>query len=412
MHPLEQDGPAWQGVELASRLYAVKGWGTLRVGEGYAAGSIPSENPTMQFRGNGSITRIDPGDLVIFNSTRDAPDGRVGIVDAVGPAVVRIVEQGAPQPRTTLHLVGATLSGNVRGVVHSPGNQSAGTSSQPVVLTLDTNDHLFAKRLGGSTSTVQANGVTSFSAANGPQGSAQPVLATRTQNGRVYLKQSLSGPWVLEGAGAQAVKVQSDPKYGVALAVLTREGHLRLKRGVNGRWTTVMSDVKAMSMAPGGKSGPALAALTRSGSVLVRTNSASDWTLQAEGARNVAIARSKDGLAVAILTSRSRVLMKTGLLSSWVWQGRGIRQFALSGSEACSATLATVTNDHRVFLKTGAQGAWHRRSAGALAVALTTTSGCHTGVAIESDDHRVQAGLVSTGLSDVRAVGYRVSIVG
>ena len=71
-NPSVQDGYGWQCVELAARLYAVKGWGRVYADGGAAAGVyrygaqyIPEGSPNLQFHPNNSGYLPVPGDLII-----------------------------------------------------------------------------------------------------------------------------------------------------------------------------------------------------------------------------------------------------------------------------------------------------------------------------------------------------------
>ena len=122
-HPTVQDGWAWQCVELVSRLYAVRGWGTVGTGGNGGAYYIPEGSPSLTFHRNGSGYIPVPGDLVIYNTTASNPYGHVSVVDSVSGARVNVVEENASwTARGTLTLSGSTLSGGIRGVVHSPLN--------------------------------------------------------------------------------------------------------------------------------------------------------------------------------------------------------------------------------------------------------------------------------------------------
>jgi hypothetical protein len=126
-HPTVQDGYAWQCVELASRLYYVKGWGTVRAGGNGGAVDIPEGSPSLTFHTNGSGYAPVQGDLIIFNATSSNPYGHVAVVDSVGGGRVNDAEEnGSTSGRGNLTISGSTISGNVRGVEHSPKNTAGG----------------------------------------------------------------------------------------------------------------------------------------------------------------------------------------------------------------------------------------------------------------------------------------------
>ena len=118
-------GTSWQCVELAARLYAARGWGTVRAGGNQGAKYIPEGSPGLTFHANGDGYVPVPGDLVIEDGTQY---GHVAVVDFVSGSFVGVVEQNAnANGRSGYQLSGSTLTGghgHVRGTVHSPANSA------------------------------------------------------------------------------------------------------------------------------------------------------------------------------------------------------------------------------------------------------------------------------------------------
>ncbi len=134
-NPGAQDGYGWQCVELATRLYAVKGWGSVRADGGTAAGTyrygakyIPEGSPGLAFHPNGSGYLPVPGDLIIeWSSTW----GHVTVVDrSVGSSVYAVEQNASLTGRHTYTMTGSTLTGqygsSVRGFMHAPANPATG----------------------------------------------------------------------------------------------------------------------------------------------------------------------------------------------------------------------------------------------------------------------------------------------
>jgi hypothetical protein len=131
-NPSVQNGYGWQCVELAARLYAVKGWGRVYADGGAAAGAyrygaeyIPEGSPNLQFHPNGSGYLPVPGDLII--EAYPSGWGHVSVVDQTVGSTVHAVEQNAtPTGRHDYTLTGSTLSGQyggiTRGFMHAPAN--------------------------------------------------------------------------------------------------------------------------------------------------------------------------------------------------------------------------------------------------------------------------------------------------
>src|SRR5450631_983143 len=142
-NPGVQDGYGWQCVELAARLYAVKGWGRVYADGGAAAGIyrygaqyIPEGSPALAFHPNGSGYLPVPGDLII--ESYPSGWGHVSVVDqSVGSSVYAVEHNASPIGRPTYPLTGSTLSGQygggVRGVMHAPANTAThGGGASPV----------------------------------------------------------------------------------------------------------------------------------------------------------------------------------------------------------------------------------------------------------------------------------------
>ncbi|MDP3971735.1 MAG: CHAP domain-containing protein, partial [Candidatus Nanopelagicales bacterium] len=134
-----QNGYGWQCVELAARLYHVKGWGIVYAGVNGGARYIPEGSPNLEFHPNGSGYMPVPGDLVVeaFGTY-----GHVTVVDQVDGANIHAIEQNAAwSGRKTYTWVsgvasGAYNGGVVRGFMHAPLNTStnAGNGTSAVKL--------------------------------------------------------------------------------------------------------------------------------------------------------------------------------------------------------------------------------------------------------------------------------------
>jgi hypothetical protein len=136
-NPAAQLGYGWQCVELAARLYAVRGWGRVYADGGVAAGAyrygakyIPEGSPNLQFHPNGSDYRPVPGDLIIESFASGW--GHVSVVDHTIGSTVFAVEQNATLTgRHSYTLTGSTLSGqyggSTRGFMHAPANTATST---------------------------------------------------------------------------------------------------------------------------------------------------------------------------------------------------------------------------------------------------------------------------------------------
>lgn len=129
-----QAGGGWQCVELATRLYYVKGWGAVGTAGNGGARYIPEGSPGLEFHPNGSGYTPVPGDLVVEAA---GTYGHVTVVDRVVGAAIYAVEQNANV--TGWHTygwsgkvaTGAYNGGVLRGFMHSPRN-NGGRPASPV----------------------------------------------------------------------------------------------------------------------------------------------------------------------------------------------------------------------------------------------------------------------------------------
>lgn len=122
-----QAGGGWQCVELATRLYYVKGWGHVGTGGNGGARYIPEGSPELEFHPNGSGYAPVSGDLAIeaFGTY-----GHVTVVDHISESLIYAVEQNANV--TGWHTygwsggiaTGAYNGGVLRGFMHSSRNNS------------------------------------------------------------------------------------------------------------------------------------------------------------------------------------------------------------------------------------------------------------------------------------------------
>jgi hypothetical protein len=131
-------GYQWECVELVNRLYLTHGWISQNwYGNGGGTQSMYYYAPSnLVKQPNGSITKLAPGDAVMFNVS-GAPDGHVAVVNTVSGSSVQFVSQNfgtdsSPQVFTTGTISGGTLTVNVPGmsvigVVHAPVENVANT---------------------------------------------------------------------------------------------------------------------------------------------------------------------------------------------------------------------------------------------------------------------------------------------
>jgi CHAP domain len=121
----------YQCVELPQRLYYLRGWYTANSGvfSGITyAYQIYDDATSLGFtrQANGSITRIDPGDMIVHTSADGSGAGHVSVVDSVSGSTVNVVEENygsGVADTATYTLSSGTLSRtgmHIAGVVHSP----------------------------------------------------------------------------------------------------------------------------------------------------------------------------------------------------------------------------------------------------------------------------------------------------
>ena len=173
-NPNVQDGYGWQCVELAARLYAVKGWGRVYADGGAAAGAyrygaqyIPEGSPNLQFHPNNSGYLPVPGDLII--ESWSSGWGHVSVVDQTVGNFVYAVEQNATlSGRHTYTLTGSMLTGaygsGVRGIMHAPANTATGSLGGFSIhdFTGDGKTDLLAETSAGDLYLYRGNGLGGF----------------------------------------------------------------------------------------------------------------------------------------------------------------------------------------------------------------------------------------------------------
>ena len=235
-----QDGYGWQCVELAARLYATKGWGTVLAGGNGGAADIPEGTSGMVFHLNGDGYMPAVGDMIIFNPTSTNAYGHVAIVDSISGATINDVEQNASSNgRGTVTISGSTLQGGVKGIEHSPKNTNpSGGSLGDKAATIPTSDghvQVFVTgngvvrqnwfspgngvHGGWTTSPALGGQATGYSGAGCPTGSAGDDVFVRgvmgTLRDLVQLGLLARGGWI--GIGGS---ISSDPA-----ALATSDGH-------------------------------------------------------------------------------------------------------------------------------------------------------------------------------------------
>jgi hypothetical protein len=124
-------GEKWQCVELVNRLYLTRGWISSTW---YGSGNTLKDHlPTgLTFEANGSITYLNPGDVITLN---DGGYGHAAIVNSVSGTSVQIVNQNTPSVYSSATFTNKSLdmSGwdeyRVQGVVHAPVSSSDSSSN-------------------------------------------------------------------------------------------------------------------------------------------------------------------------------------------------------------------------------------------------------------------------------------------
>jgi hypothetical protein len=117
-------GP-WQCVELVNRLYDTKGWINPGTWTGNGADKYRTAPPHLMKEPQGGITRVNPGDVVVFNTNYYATYGHVAVVDNVIGSNVYLLQQNAQPASKVITWSGGNLlvggaATKVTGIVHSP----------------------------------------------------------------------------------------------------------------------------------------------------------------------------------------------------------------------------------------------------------------------------------------------------
>jgi hypothetical protein len=125
------DGEMWQCVELVDRLYLTRGWITRTwSGNGNTMAEPDNVPPGLVEQNNGSVTYLDPGDVLSLANPAYA-GGHVAIVNSVSGSTVNLINQNAVSVYSQAIWSDRTLTmlnwagWYVIGVVHAPVDQSA-----------------------------------------------------------------------------------------------------------------------------------------------------------------------------------------------------------------------------------------------------------------------------------------------
>jgi hypothetical protein len=135
-------GEEWQCVELVNRLYLTKGW-IKSTWWGNGSTLIYHLPSGLTYQLNGSISYINPGDVITFTDSSDSA-GHAAIVNSVVNGTINIINQNAPLNSSGYISRGSLSGGNayismhgwagftVQAIVHGPntGSSWAGVGGQ------------------------------------------------------------------------------------------------------------------------------------------------------------------------------------------------------------------------------------------------------------------------------------------
>jgi hypothetical protein len=185
-------GEEWQCVELINRLYLNRGWITAHwSGDGDELYANTPKGLTKQ--ANGSITELDPGDVISLGDTttgtKDDDGGHAAIVSSVSGSTVELVNQNTPavDSSATLSKGTLTMSGwagyDVIGAIDAPASPTPAPTPPPT----PDNDLYFIKTENTGSGEIEVHSATAatgyegsdlhaatyFSEAEGPDGTWQ-----------------------------------------------------------------------------------------------------------------------------------------------------------------------------------------------------------------------------------------------
>ncbi len=133
-------GARWQCVEMVQRFYKKMGWHSGVFSGVWLAHDIYDRAAQNGFtrQANGSITSIQPGDMIIHhkNERFTGGAGHVAVVDRISGNIIYAVEQNSGSPTAAYTLSGKTLHRQsmemIRGIVKPPvdsSNRSSGAAT-------------------------------------------------------------------------------------------------------------------------------------------------------------------------------------------------------------------------------------------------------------------------------------------
>jgi hypothetical protein len=268
-NPSAQYGYGWQCVELAARLYAVKGWGRVYADGGASAGIyrygakyIPEGSPGLAFHPNGKGYLPVPGDLII--ESYSSGWGHVSIVDqSVGNSVYAVEQNASPTGRHTYTLTGSTLTGQyggtVRGFMHAPAN----TATRGAGPTLT--DGRFIRVAGHAEIYRIAGGAPIYVSTWAAFGGVQPTLVISAANLNSLRPVPADGTFVFGAqrrevyriAGGAPIYVSTWAAFGGSKPTLSLDQVAIDKAGAGGAWNHLNYRPKDGTFVAGAQSGQA-----------------------------------------------------------------------------------------------------------------------------------------------------------
>jgi len=144
-------GTEWQCVEMVNRLYLTKGWTTTTwIGNGNSIKDDVSNHPGLTKQDDGSVSYLNPGDVITFTYSTD---GHAGIINTVG-STIQIVNQNTSDANkySSAHIASGTSLGasnadldmtgwagyDVQAIIHHPSTTTA--SNRPGALARSSTD--------------------------------------------------------------------------------------------------------------------------------------------------------------------------------------------------------------------------------------------------------------------------------
>ena len=347
----------WQCVELVNRLYLTKGW-TKATWWGNGNTLVNNVPSGLSKQNNGSISYVNPGDVITLDNGGFGHAGIINTVDSNGTVHIKNQNTGSTTDSSAYIDSGSLGNKNahyhmngwskywIQAIVHHP----ISTTPPLRIGALYTSGSYIVKENNLS------SGWITMSNDSATQIMQNGTLSGMIWNGGFYVKQgALTNNWVTEAnpgtaaAGSISDAVGSTP---IRIGLLLNTGSFYVREGLYGNWVDEYDGVVA-----GYVSGSRVAVLTNAGAFLVKEGSlTSGWVTEYSGNVSQGII---NGSLIGVVIGGTLLVKQGGLGAGWVIENGAVANAQLS--DATSSTplrIGVIYTNGDYQVKEGLSGGW------------------------------------------------------